>query len=90
LTDLDDILQLLLPNLRCRQIQLSAPNDLLLLFELLDLGFSCSDELLSLVRFAFTVVAFALLVLFLLLLDLLATLAFGSSQSRTDRSSKDL
>jgi hypothetical protein len=45
--------------------------------------------LLSLIRFAFSIVAFTLLVLFILLLDLLATLAFSSSKGGSNGGGKD-
>jgi len=79
LTNLDDIFQLLLTNLRSRQVQLSPPDDLFLLFELFDLGFSSGYELLSLIGFASIIVALALLSLLFLLFDFLRSLSFGCS-----------
>jgi len=89
LTNLDDIFQLLLTNLRSRQVQLSSPYDLFLLFELFDLGFSSSYELLSLVGFASIIISLALLSFLFLLFDFLRSLSFGCSERGADWGSKD-
>ena len=86
LTNLDDIFQFLFTDLWSRQIKLPSPDDLLLLFELLDLGLSSSYELLSLIRLATFIVTLALLAFLLLLLNLLGTFTFGSAKGGTDGS----
>jgi hypothetical protein len=62
---------------------------LFLLFELFDLGFSSSYELLSLIRFASIIVSLALLSFLFLFFDLLGSFTFGCSEGRTDGGGKD-
>jgi len=62
---------------------------LFLLFELFDLGFSSSYELLCLVGFASIVVALALLSFLFLLFDLLGSFTFRCSEGGTNWGGED-
>jgi hypothetical protein len=62
---------------------------LFLLFELFDLSFSSSDELLGLIGFASIIVALSLLSFLFLFFDLLGSFSFGGSEGGTDWGGKD-
>jgi hypothetical protein len=62
---------------------------LFLLFKLFDLGFSSSNELLSLVGFASIIISLALLSFLFLFFDLLGSFTFGGSECGTDWGSED-
>jgi hypothetical protein len=74
LTNLDNVLKLSFPNLRSRQVQSTALDDLLGLLKLLDLSLSRGNKL-GILSFTILVGPLATLVLLLVLLKFPATLA---------------